>query len=143
MPLHHPPSSFVQRLQDVDPHLRLRWSDAESRYRLERKVSRGRQPDPACYAAWDDYVCARDGFAFVFPCQGRELDDRVIATLFASDLWRRGGAEVVTDEMEAGEAEAAELQRTKWLDDIRDETKDWFYWANSLMPGKTTTAGEG
>lgn len=137
MPLHHPPSEFVRRLRAFDPHLRIRWSDPKECYLLERKVSRGKHPDPACYEDWDEYVGARDGYTTCFPVAPHELDDRVIVTLMATDLWTtKGGADAEADRMEAREAEEKALSRERWLERVTDEAKDWYRWALTLSPTK-------
>lgn len=136
MPLHYPPSSFVRRLREFDSSLRIRWSDAKTCYLLERKVTRGRQPDPACYEDWDEYVAARDGYVTCFPVAPHELDDRVIMTLMASDLWTTGGANAKADQMEAREAEEKALSHERWLERVTDEAKDWYRWALTLSPTK-------
>jgi hypothetical protein len=137
MPLHHPPNSFLARLHAFDPALRIRWSDKKDCYLLERQVTRGQRPDPSCYADWDAYVAARDGYVTCFPVAPHELDDRVIATLMATDLWTtKGGADAEANRMEANESEQRALSRERWLDRIGDEAKDWYRWALTLSPTK-------
>ena len=137
MPLHCPPPEFVKRLRAFDPALRMRWSDKKECYLVERKVSRGQQPDPSCYTDWDEYVAARDGFTTCFPVAPHELDDRVIATCMATDLWTtKGGADAEADRLEANEAEKIAVSHDKWLDRVTDEAKDWYRWALTLSPTK-------
>lgn len=137
MPLHQPPSEFVRRLHAFDPALRIRWSDKKECYLVERKVTRGLQPDPSCYTDWDEYVAARDGYTTCFPVSPRELDDRVIATCMATDLWTtKGGADAEADRLEANEAEKIAVSHDKWLDRVTDEAKDWYRWALTLSPTK-------
>lgn len=143
MPLHHAPTSFVQRLRAFDSALRIRWSDAKSCYLLERKITRGQQADPSCYADWDDYLAAQDGYVTCFPVAPTELDDRVFATLMASDLWTtKGGAEATADRMDAADEERKALSHARWLDRMTDEAKDWYRWALSLSPTKTWSGVE-
>lgn len=138
MPLHSPPQAFVQRLRAFDPSLRIRWSDKKDCYLLERKVSRGQRPDPSCYADWDEYLGARDGYTTCFPVAPHELDDRVIATCMASDLWTtRGGADAEADRLDALDLERKRISHERWLSHIGDMAKEWYDWALTLSPTKT------
>ena len=137
MPLYTPPASFVKRLHDFDPLLRLRWSDAKGHYLLERKVTRGADPDPACYADWDQYVAAREGYVWVMDLGIGELDDRVFWTLWANDIQRLGGGDKVADIMDLNDERRQQQVRDGWLGECYDQAKDWYRWATTMTPTKS------
>lgn len=132
----------MRRLHDFDPQLRVRWSDAQACYLIERKVSRGQQPDPGMYAQWDAYVAAKDGFCHVLSCAPNELDDRALWTLWVTDLERLGGASAVADAMEMDEERARRYQTDGWLGNIREDAKDWYRWMTTATPTKTSVTGD-
>jgi hypothetical protein len=120
MPLYDPPKEFVTRLKDFDAALRIRWSDAEDRWRIERKISRGKWINPSTFHAsrYEDIISARDGYIPVLYCQQNELDERVFLSLWHMDIWRRGGSRRVADQMEARENGQRQSTRAQWLDDV-------------------------
>ena len=138
MPLYSAPTRFVADLRAYDPLLRVRWSDYWQEWRIERKITRGRWIDPSTYPEdhWDDYVAARDGYLCVLTCDQNQLDTRILQTLWASDVQRRGGAEVVDDGMRAHEAATFEAGREGFRDRVGEMAKDRYQWGNSLSPTK-------
>jgi hypothetical protein len=137
MPLIAPPEGFVRRLASFDPLLRLRWSDSKGQYLLERKVTRGKEPDPACYADWDQYVAAREGYTWVMSLGLGELDDRVFWTLWANDIQRFGGGDKLADIMDLNDERRKQQVRDGWLGECYDQAKDWYRWATTMSPTKT------
>lgn len=101
MPLYSPPRDFVQALHNFDKDLRVRWSDGQGKWRLERKVSRGTVWPPSeldTPAAHEDRIAARDGYILVDLLP--ELSNRLFSVLRAHDIWAHGGAEAVADQMD-------------------------------------------
>ena len=65
-----------------------------------------------------------------------QLDDRVLFTLWATDLYRRGGAQAVADEIEHMEEQARLASRNTALDNMYQMAIERYNWANTLSPTK-------
>jgi len=141
MPLYSPPNHFIERLHVFDPLLRIRWSDVQSCWLIERKLTRGQWISPDIYTSmqYEDFVCARDGYVPVLFCEKTQLDERVFFTLWMGDIWRRGGAQTVADQMEANETQQQIASRAGWLDDVYNQAKEHYFTMNSLSPTRTST----
>lgn len=134
MALYEAPKEFVARLRAYDPLLRVRWSDVEARWRIERKITRGRWIDPGNFhdSQREDFVSASEGYIPVLFCEKNQLDERVFITLWANDVWRRGGANRVSDEMESAEAMKRKASRARWLDDVWMAAKSYKDYMNTV-----------
>src|SRR3972149_1153191 len=89
--------AVLRALHHYDSALRVRWGRQERCVRVERRVRRGRDVNPAtCRAHFDDYEAARDGYACVYKLHPGQ-EHALLARLVADDLWRRGGAGRVPD----------------------------------------------
>ena len=140
MPLLSPPKEFVKQLQQYDHHLRVRWSDRDQEWRIERKISRGRWISPSAYNdhETEDFYSARDGYVLAFTARQNQLDDRILFTLWATDLQRRGGAQAVADEIEQKEEQARLASRNRFLDDLYMMAIERWNHANMLTRTKMT-----
>lgn len=141
IPLYTPPKSFCERLKEFDSALRVRWSDHETRWRVERKITRAQWVNPSTYheSLYEDFVSAREGYVPVLFCEHNQLDDRVFFTLWMGDMWRRGGATRVAEQMEDREAYRAHRKRAGWLEDVYNQAKEHYFTMNSLSPTRTST----
>lgn len=61
-----PPSSFVQRLtKEFGGRLRIRWSKRLNEFQVEQRVGRATTPPIFVSEFRDDYIRAKDGYAYV------------------------------------------------------------------------------
>lgn len=134
MPLFDAPKAFVQRLRAYDNMLRIRWSDFERRWRIERKIAHARSIDPGLYkeSDYEQFVARREGYLPILFCQREQLDNRILYTLWASDMQRQGGGAKVADRLTAYEEAFRLHKRAKWLDDVYNQAKDYYNWMNTL-----------
>ena len=124
MPLYHAPKSFVQRLHDYDPLLRVRWSDFKGCWLIERKVRRtrltyGDSPDPEVRRR------TAEGYLHVFSVPHNQLDGRVFLLLAEGDMWKQGGAAGVNRRLDE------ELERTEYLGEL-NQRNDLRYVASEM-----------
>jgi len=125
MPLYHPHDTFVRRLKEYDPMLRVRWSDYARSWQLERKMrhgksSYGNSPNPDVNRRY------QDGYVHVFSIPYEWLDGRVFKALDLADLWKMGGAKALNRRMDQ-EIEAKEER------DARNQKDDLRYVANDMF----------
>lgn len=141
MPLFDPPKSFVRQLQAYDPLLRIRWSDFERRWRIERKLTHARSIDPGLFKEnqYEEFVARQDGYIPVLYAGKEQLDYRVFFTLFVNDIQRMGGAAKVAAMMEQEEAAYRSASRAKWLDNIYEQARDRWTYINQLSSTKRST----
>lgn len=119
MPLHMPPSGFVNRLKGYDKELRVRWSDIHSAWRIERRIRPPRiNLDPALFADPEDFTTAVEGYALIMRVPPNMLDNRVFELLWAGDVQRRGGGAKVEQEEEDAYNERLEKAMAAWGDEI-------------------------
>lgn len=129
MPLFHVPRDFQRALKQYDPALRCRWSNARACYLIERKVSRGpRDPvphDPETGTVWDpDSAQAwAQGYLIIMEVGWNALDSRVLNALYGSDLWRQGGADVVSAQIDARITAHERRTRAEFLDRVGQATR--------------------
>ena len=132
MPLYTAPRQFVQRLHDFDPLLRVRFSDSENRYRIERRVGlHGYAPSPA-YGSPEDRKSAVEGYECVLRCRQNQLDDRVFFTLWHDDIWRLGGPDKYMDQLASEEADREAKRREQFLDRIETVTREAYRYMNTV-----------
>lgn len=138
MPLFDAPKSFVRRLQSFDPLLRVRWSDWEQRWRIERRITRGKSMDPGLFLAsdYEEFVARCAGYLPILFCRKEQLDERVFETLYMADMHRQGGAVRVHEEAERMAEEKRQRSRARWLDDIYYKAKERWNYANQLSARK-------
>ena len=141
MPLFDAPQGFVQRLRAYDNRLRVRWSDWECRWRIERKITYGRSMDPDLFkeSQYEEFVARRDGWLGVLYCKKEQLDERVLFTLWVNDIQRQGGATTLCNRWEAEEEAYRKGRRAKWLDDTYEQARDRWQYINQLSPTKRST----
>lgn len=132
MPQYHPPSSFTRALRAFDPALRVRWSDKDVNWRIERRLTHGTWADPAFFADPEDRQTARDGYVLVLTCQKEQLDNRVFYTLWDGDIWRRGGAKKVGDQIFAGLDTLTAARRRRWSDYIETCARERYDYMNRV-----------
>ena len=134
MPLYSPPKSFMTRLQCYDPLLRVRWSDFEERWRIERKIVHARSIDPALFKEqhYEEFCARREGYVPVLYCHKEQLDNGVLLTLYAADIQRQGGAAAVAKRLDEEESAYRRKSRARWLDDVYLQARDYYNIANSL-----------
>ena len=138
MALFTAPTRFVQRLNATDSHLRIRWSDYEERWRIERKITFGQSIDPNLFkeTQYEEFLARREGYIPVLYCGREQLDERVFFTLWVNDIQRRGGGKQVADVLEREEEAYRTISRAKWLDDIYVQAKERYDYANTLSASK-------
>jgi len=132
MPLMTPPRDFVKRLQAYDPRLRVVWSDKQWCWRVERRLRFPGFVNPDYFSDADDRHSAQDGYMLVFPVGRNDLDERVLMTLYLGDLWRRGGANKVADELEAKEAAAKDRHHAAFMDDNEYRAREYWTHLNTV-----------
>jgi hypothetical protein len=115
-------------LKAYDPRLRVVWSDKKWCWRVERRLRFPGFVNPAHFSDVDDQHSAQEGYMLVFPVGRHDLDDRVFMTLYLGDLWRRGGANKVADELEAKEAAEKARQHASFMDDNEYRARE--YWTS-------------
>jgi len=140
MSLYDAPKSFVRRLQAYDPLLRIRWSDWEQRWRVERRLTHARSIDPGLFREhqYEEFIARCDGYIPALYCQKEQLDERVFFTLWCNDIQRHGGGKAMADLLEREEAAYRSKSRAKWLSDVYDQAKDYYGLMNSLTPTQRT-----
>jgi len=134
MSLYDAPKSFVQRLRAYDPLLRIRWSDWEQRWRIERRITFGRSIDPGLFkeSQYEEFVARCQGHIAVLYCQKEQLDTRVFFTLWMNDIQRQGGSKAVADRLEEEEAIYRTKSRAKWLDDVYVQAREKYDYMNAV-----------
>jgi hypothetical protein len=132
MPLYTAPKQFVTRLKAFDSKLRIRWSDVENRYRIERKVARASASNVASARTIEDRIAARDGYVLVLHCKQNQLDARVLFTLWHDDLWRVGGADAWMNQLQREDEEREAIKRERFLSDIDGKAREAYRYANTI-----------
>ena len=135
MPLLTPPRLFSERLKAFDPMLRVRWSDGQNRWRLERKVTRGIMWPPSAVGGpgqQEDRQSAAEGYTLVATVKQGELTDRVFVALAKADLWRMGGAEKVCEALDRGDQELEMVNRARRGEYIEAAARERFRYMNSI-----------
>ena len=128
MPLFTAPKSFVDDLQRYDRALRVVWSDNRACWLIERKVGRSKPSLPGAFADVDEYLAARDGCMILFEVDRECLDSRVLYSLWDTDIWRQGGADVVNERIDKAYYAAQRKGREEFLDFVRQEARArWRY----------------
>lgn len=137
------PNDVAAQIRRYDPLLRVRWARQEHCVRIERKVRRGRDVDPAtCRALHDDYEAARDGYACVYklhPNQARQ----VLPALIAGDIWRHRGARAVADRLDKDD-QARETRLRRAAGNLTEAwARDLFRHINTPKTGQRPYRGTG
>lgn len=134
MPLFDAPKGFVRRLLAYDPALRIRWSDWEQRWRVERRLTHARSIDPGLFREhqYEEFVARCDGYIPVLYCGKEQLDNRVIFTLWVNDIQRQGGAKALADRLEQEEAIYRSKSRAKWLDQVYVAAQEKYDYMNRV-----------
>jgi len=155
MPTYITPPGIARELHAFDPALRLRWSDGQGCWRLERKVSRGTVWPPSTLespAAFEDRTAAHDGYVLVDLIRPRDLSARLVPVLRQADIWSSGGADAVADAMDRldvtqretanrmmGEKwEAAARERFRYMNRVRTVSEKH---AHTAPPGGMSVMG--
>ncbi len=126
------PKEVEAQIQTYDEWLRLRYGFAEKVWRVERKIRYGTYFHPGMFSSPDDYECAIDGYCLIIKVPKQEdmlytsfgrfthihdgLDLRILYTLWAGDMQRRGGAGKVADELDDAYYGRLQRSRTAWGD---------------------------
>lgn len=131
MPTYLPPTEIVRDLEAFDPQLRLRWSDGQGQWRLERKVSRG-QVWPASEvetaAGYESRVAAKEGYILVDLIHPSLLNSRLVPILRQNDIWSNGGAKEIADAMDTLDADQQRLMKLAVSDQFEQMARDrWKY----------------
>lgn len=152
MPLFDPPKAFLNDLHRYDPTLRCRWSDARACFLIERKVSRGKQFPPPKFVdptdpdgmmtvedaeeynreVYDEWKAASDGYIIEMNVDAECLDNRVFLELWNKDIWRRGGADAVNDQIDQALAQRFRESRAAFNDRNRQEAKAAYRYMNRV-----------
>ena len=116
------------RLTEYDEFLRVR-EGCKGQYRIERKISHGRPLNPALFADWDDYVCAREGYCLILRVWPSQMDQRIFYTLWAGDMQRQGGSNKVCDRLDDAYYNRLEKSSAAWGDKVEWQAKErWNSW---------------
>ena len=135
MPLYSPPRDFVEKLRHFDSALRIRWSDGQNRWRLERKISHGTVWPPSIWESpnqQEDRKAAADGYVAVGVLKQGELTDRVFAHLASQDIWRQGGAKAVADRMDENDILAERMARLRRSDTLEGLARERWRYMNTV-----------
>lgn len=135
MPALHPPANLVRELRAFDPALRLRWSDGQARWRLERKVTRGAQWPASTIetaAGYEDRIAARDGYVLVDLIAPELLNGRLVPVLKRADIWSRGGARAVADEMDQLDVDHRQMMKRMMSDKFEVAARERFRYMNRV-----------
>ena len=146
MPLFTPPKAFVDDLKRYDKDLRVVWSDTRACWLIQRKISHAKPSLHGVFPDADEYLAARDGYCILFEVDRECLDSRVLYSLWDTDIWRQGGAEVVNERIDKAYFSAQRQGREEFLDMVRQEARSrWRYMHRPrLLPeNKVHTAPEG
>ena len=137
------PDAVAQQIRRYDPLLRVRWARQEQCVRIERKVRRGRDVNPAtCRALHDDYEAARDGYACVYKLHPHQAH-QVLPALVAGDLQRHGGAGRVADRLDADDV-ARDVRLRRAAGDLTEAwARDLFRHINTPKTGWQPYRGTG
>lgn len=147
MPALTPPRAFVQRLREYDRDLDCRWSDLRSCWLIERRIpERSRLLGGQGYVDAEDHASAAQRKLILFEVDRNALDDRVIYTLWKSDLQRQGGADAVADRIDADYWAGRWKNKEEWRYFVRHTAREWFRYKNTirtLREAEAHTAPEG
>ncbi len=131
MPTYTPPAELAKLLKEFDEALRVRWSDGQQRWRLERRVSRGQVWPPSeveSPEAYEDRQAARDGYILVDYVDRALLNGKLLDVLRAGDIWARGGADAVADQLDRYDAEHLLLMRRMVGNYVEEKARErWRY----------------
>ena len=115
------PQSIINHMTNLDPLLRLHWDQERSQVRVERKVTRGQPLNPELVSRKADYEMARDGYApWLAFTPSEDNYAKLLHTIKVMDLWKRGGAEAVADQLERDEAREAEEKKVSRKSDFHE-----------------------
>lgn len=130
--LSEPPEWWLKRLYDQDSALVVFPSQTRpNTYVLARRRSaskelhrmfKGHVQRPRISP--DSDILAANNLIYVAHLLGTQFSETVFAQLKESDMWARGGADKVIEEVESKEAAAADRSFRSWLDDIDHRARD-------------------
>lgn len=132
MGLYTAPRRIAQDLRRYDPHLRVRWSDGEAQWRIERQVGRANPSRLDTPGAYEDRRAAAEGYVLVLTCDHNQLDQRVLWHLWMNDVQRLGGAEAVAALMEEAEERDRLQARAAFLDRVGVSARDRWAYMNTV-----------
>lgn len=135
MPLYDPSQSIVRQLRTFDPLLRVRWSDCQRFWRLERKVTRGMVWPPSeieSPSQYEERIAARDGYILVDTIKKQHLTERLIDVLRRNDLWSRGGAAGVASEWDLADQERDMQRRQSLGDELEAAARERYRYMNTI-----------
>lgn len=153
-----PPAAVVDALRRYDPLLRCRWGNHAQRWVIERKVPERvgsrmkllalpvppKPPDdlPEKLEAWRrrlerraSWVSGYEDVMFVHPSL---LDERIVATLAATDSQRAGGFDKLADALDAEDAAdeaAADRQVDAYVESASRDAYDRLAWMDGRRVG--------
>jgi len=135
------PDHVVTAITSYDPDLRLRWARQVGKVRLERKVTRSGQLNPAWFKKFDDYEGCRDGYIMVFEFDPLpESWGKLIHTLALTDMWAKGSPAKVAGELEETEREREAALKRERMSLFNDYFRDLYAHINTV---KTCPEGAG
>lgn len=135
MPLYVTPPDIARDLRAFDAALRLRWSDGQDCWRLERKVSRGTVWPPSTLetpGAFEDRKAAREGYILIDLIQPQSLSGRLVPVLAQADIWSCGGAEEVADAMDRLDIEQRQTMNRMMSDKFETAARERFRYMNRV-----------
>jgi len=135
MPTYITPPDIARELRAFDPALRLRWSDGQGCWRLERKVSRGTVWPPSMLespASFEDRKAAREGYILIDLIGPRALNARLVPVLRRADIWSNGGAGAVADAMDQLDISQRETMKRMMSDKFEAAARERFRYMNRV-----------
>lgn len=120
---------FRAKLKQLDPRLRVRWSESSKAFVIEEKLPIAKRMSPEGAKNKDELTRRLDGYALVLVVHS--LDWRVFAHLYHMDVRRFGGAQKYCDwleEMEDQERRVRERSESSRIDDVSHEAFDKMLW---------------
>ena len=135
MPLYNPPPDIERDLKAFDPALRLRWSDAQGGWRLERKVAQGAIWPASVVespAQFEGRIAANDGYILVEFISPEHLSGQLIPVLARSDIWTNGGAQAVADAMDELDISHRQMMKAMMSDQFAAMARERFRYMNRV-----------
>ena len=149
MPLMLPPREIERDLRAFDPALRLRWSDGQGCWRLERKVTNSAVWPPSeieSPAQYEGRIAARDGYCLVDLIKPELLNGRLVPILAEADIWRNGGAKEVADAMDRLDVDQRQRMKAMMSEQFAEMARERFRYMNrvrTVSEAKAHTAPPG
>lgn len=136
------PGWFLRELEAFDPALRLRWSDSQMLWHLERKIAKGKPVETLrTDSESDEVIRAREGYLLVASVPPGGLNRTIFEKLRACDLWALGGWEKVEREIVEAEEREEQKRDDDFAADIRSYTREVYEFLKHRAGERVFNAG--